>query len=169
MDNLISRQDAIDAIAKMMPKSYTPDGSHPADEEIFRAQEIYADCIETIEILPPAQFATDTDVGDKSISCSHENDLISRQAAIEKILGQPPEPHYPSWYAEQIRELPPAEPKRMRGRWVGADTQCGIACSVCGVAVDDFCHSADYIDLDYNPDFCPNCGADMRIIGEQNE
>ena len=79
MDNLISRQDAIDAIAKMMPKSYTPDGSHPADEEIFRAQEIYADCIETIEILPPAQFATDTDVGDKSISCSHENDLISRQ------------------------------------------------------------------------------------------
>ena len=55
MDELISRQAAIDAIAKMMPKSYTPDGSHPADEEIFRVQEIFADCIETIEILPSAQ------------------------------------------------------------------------------------------------------------------
>lgn len=58
-----------------------------------------------------------------------------------------------------------AEPKRIKGKWVGADAQCGIACSVCGVAVDDFCHSADYIDLDYEPNFCPNCGADMR--GEQ--
>lgn len=53
--DLISRQAAIDALAKMMPKSYTPDGSHPADEEIFKAQEIFADCIETIEILPSAE------------------------------------------------------------------------------------------------------------------
>ena len=38
------------------------------------------------------------------------HDLIDRQAAIDAIMGQPPEPHYPSWYAEQIRALPPAEP-----------------------------------------------------------
>ena len=51
----ISRQAAIEALARMMPRSYTPDGSHPADEEIFKVQEIYADCIESIEILPSAQ------------------------------------------------------------------------------------------------------------------
>jgi len=51
----ISRQAAIDALARMMPRSYTPDGSHPSDEEIFRAQEIFADCIEALEILPSAQ------------------------------------------------------------------------------------------------------------------
>ena len=39
-------------------------------------------------------------------------DAISRQAAIMKILRQPPELHYPSWYAEQIKELPPAEPDK---------------------------------------------------------
>lgn len=39
------------------------------------------------------------------------SDLISRQAAIEKILGQPPEAHYPSWYAAQIEKLPPAPPE----------------------------------------------------------
>lgn len=54
-DDTISRQAAIDALARMMPRSYTPDGSHPADEEIFMAQEIYADCIEALEILPSAQ------------------------------------------------------------------------------------------------------------------
>jgi len=37
------------------------------------------------------------------------SDLISRQAAIHAILGEPPEPHYPSWYAEQIKELPSAD------------------------------------------------------------
>ena len=55
MDDLIERQAAIDAIAKQMPRSYTPDGSHPADEEIYKIQEIYVDCIESIEILPAAQ------------------------------------------------------------------------------------------------------------------
>ena len=50
--DLISREMAIDAIAKRMPRSYTPDGSHPGDEEIYGAQEIYVDCIEAIEILP---------------------------------------------------------------------------------------------------------------------
>ena len=54
-DDTISRQAAIDALARMMPRSYTPDGSHPADEEIFRAQEVFADCIEALEILPSAQ------------------------------------------------------------------------------------------------------------------
>ena len=54
-NDLIYREAAIEALARMMPRSYTPDGSHPADEEIFRAQEIFADCIEALEILPSAQ------------------------------------------------------------------------------------------------------------------
>ena len=54
----ISRMAAIDALARMMPRSYTPDGSHPADEEIFRAQEVFADCIEALEILPSAAPST---------------------------------------------------------------------------------------------------------------
>ena len=51
----ISRKAAIDAIADDMPQAYTPDGSHPADECIFMAQEIYADCIQTLKDLPSAQ------------------------------------------------------------------------------------------------------------------
>ena len=40
------------------------------------------------------------------------DDLISRQAAVDKIMSQPPEPHYPSWYAEQIKALQPVQQKR---------------------------------------------------------
>ena len=51
---------------------------------------------------------------------------------------------------------------RKKGKWVGADSQCGIGCPFCGTPVDDFCSSIDYINLSYEPNFCPNCGADMR-------
>ena len=55
----IRRQAAIDALAEDMPQPYTPDGSHPADEGIFMAQEIYADCIQTLKELPSAQSDLD--------------------------------------------------------------------------------------------------------------
>ena len=42
------------------------------------------------------------------------DDLIRRQDAIDAILSQPPEPHYPSWYAEQIEKLSPAQPEIMK-------------------------------------------------------
>lgn len=58
--------------------------------------------------------------------------------------------------------LPSAQPEQHTGKWIPSDSQCGIQCSVCGVPVDDFCHSIDYIDLDYKPNFCPNCGAKME-------
>ncbi|MBO7726930.1 MAG: hypothetical protein J6S50_00605 [Oscillospiraceae bacterium] len=37
------------------------------------------------------------------------DDLISRKQAFDMIMGQPPEVHYPSWYADQIMGLPPAQ------------------------------------------------------------
>ena len=77
-DDLISRQAVINALAKQMPESYTLDGSHPADEEIFMAQEIYADCIKTIEQLPAVQPDHVADIGKKA-----DGDCISRQAVVK--------------------------------------------------------------------------------------
>lgn len=42
------------------------------------------------------------------------DDLVSRKAVIDAIMGQPPEPHYPSWYAEQIKALPPAQTEQTK-------------------------------------------------------
>lgn len=36
-------------------------------------------------------------------------ELIYKEDAIKTILGQYPEPHYPEWYAAQIKEMPSAQ------------------------------------------------------------
>ena len=39
------------------------------------------------------------------------DDLISRQAAIDAIMCEPTDAHYPSWYAERLEQLPSAQPE----------------------------------------------------------
>lgn len=38
-----------------------------------------------------------------------EKKYIEREAAMNAILRQPPEPHYPGWYYRDIKELPAAD------------------------------------------------------------
>ena len=66
------------------------------------------------QLTPYQPDAPDTNVGNITNLCAHENDPISRQMAIDTIMGQPPEPHYPSWYAAQIEKLPAAQPEIIR-------------------------------------------------------
>ena len=40
------------------------------------------------------------------------DDYISRQAAIDAIMCEPTDAHYPSWYAERLEQLPTAQ------RWI---------------------------------------------------
>ena len=44
--------------------------------------------------------------------------LISKEEAIEKILGEYPDAHYPQWYAAIIEKIKPIE-KRGEGYWIG--------------------------------------------------
>lgn len=36
-------------------------------------------------------------------------DYISREAAISEILSEPTDAHYPSWYAEKLKQIPAAD------------------------------------------------------------
>lgn len=38
-----------------------------------------------------------------------DEDTVSRQAVIDAIMGEPTDAHYPSWYAERIKALPPSQ------------------------------------------------------------
>ena len=159
MDDLISRQAAIDALARMMPRSYTPDGSHPADEEIFRAQEVFADCIEALEILPSAQPERLTDDDFETIRIhlnAHKERLCNQrrweeaeeyQRIIDRFMG----------FASQ----PTIEPRK--GKWLPDNNsvyEMRFVCSECNesqvVPTTGF--------TKYKPiwNFCPNSGADMR-------
>ena len=36
-------------------------------------------------------------------------EYIEREAAIEAIMSEPPDAHYPHWYAEKIKSIPAAD------------------------------------------------------------
>ena len=58
MSDLISRQDAIDALAKEMPSLTTPDGSGEFDHDIQITDEAFVDCMQIINELPSAEPKT---------------------------------------------------------------------------------------------------------------
>ena len=75
---------------------------------------------------------------------SDKDDCISRQMAIDTIMGQPPEPHYPSWYAAQVEKLPAVRPEIIRCkdcRWNDGAVYCEMYFRF--VKGDDFCSWAE--------------------------
>lgn len=36
-------------------------------------------------------------------------EYIDRESAIEAIMSEPPDAHYPQWYAEKIKSIPAAD------------------------------------------------------------
>ena len=97
----------------------------------------------------------------KEISMS---DLIDRQSAIEAVMECYDNDELFEVYEEKLRELPPAQPERIKGRWISADAIFGgepFYCSECGE------NTRDTVMGKPRWNFCPNCGADMR--GEQDE
>lgn len=162
----IDRRAAIESLAKQMPESYTLDGSHLADEEIFKAQEVYADSIKTIEQLPAAQSGHKT---------------ITKKEAIEKIKKMTYKDDFRTFVdslnlsrddyktmMEYIDEIPGAQPERKKGKWIVAtwvnvntgEMRKGRYCSVCKCGYFHYDVSVNTVsDI---PNYCPNCGADMR-------
>ena len=178
MKDLIDRQAAIDAIKEDKIDLTNPNVvavfKTTGDFEKVETQVMTCDRhIEILKDLPSAQPEKRTDKCTEmhtcdlidrqpSSSCDHENDTISRTAAIDAL-----DKRFDSIPMEQtaeilqlrkdLRELPSAQPERMRGRWIPniyPDVGDGYRCSQCGAY-----HVAPY-------KFCHNCGADMR--GGQN-
>lgn len=88
------------------------------------------------------------------------DEYIDREAAIESIMREPTEAHYPSWYAEKIKAIPATDVAPVvHGRWILVDTEKGI-----GVCSN--CNRQDRID--HLATHCRFCGARMDLE-EPNE
>ena len=145
MNDLISRQAAIDALCKAGCESRYCGAS--------------CDDVKAIEQLPPAQPEKRTEERTET----HARDCVSGVAAIIAAIEAVDEwdGGYNMQRANMIRDaikaLPSEQPQRMNGKWIDVTKTGGAElwkCSECGeLELED-----SY--------FCPNCGADMR--GEQN-
>ena len=82
-------------------------------------------------------------------------EYIEREAAIESIISEPQDAHYPHWYTVKIKSIPAVDVAPVRhGRWERTAKwwQGGSAwkqCSECGIL-----HLG-------KSNFCPHCGAKM--------
>ncbi len=90
---------------------------------------------------------------------------INQIVAIDTILSNPPDAHYPVWFAEQIANLPAADViEVVHGEWIEKGYE-GIMtyCSEC-------LHRAPFNNHQelMLSNYCPNCGAKMGCNNENN-
>ena len=89
------------------------------------------------------------------------SEYIEREAAIESIMSEPPDSHYPQWYADKIKDIPAADvAPAVHGRWIEHKKYIFgtmYDCSVCYNRILDNGHAWNY---------CPNCGARMDAGAE---
>jgi len=151
MSDLISRQAAID---------------------ICRAPHMRnADCSDfemAIMMLPPAELGTNlAEVG---------TDCIGRQAAIETVMECYDNDELFEVYEDKLRELPPAQPERIKGHWIESNGlnilmkkfiekgETWRACDKCGAGfMIGYQYECDKLYHETFHNFCPKCGAEMEV------
>lgn len=90
------------------------------------------------------------------------DEYIEREAAIESIMSEPPDAHYPHWYADKIKAIPAADVAPVRhGKNLDTDWPSLFTCSACGWSDSDTT-TGDTVSYNY----CPNYGA--RMDGDEN-
>ncbi len=94
------------------------------------------------------------------------NDLISRQMAIDSLMNHLHlDADYLNGYSylEELKHLPSVQPQKMRGRWdfIGWNQ---YACTACQHQFySEWLEGwASYTNEPLFPNFCPNCGAQMK-------
>ena len=90
-------------------------------------------------------------------------EYIEREAAIEAIMSEPPDAHYPQWYVDKIKFIPAADVVKVRhGRWEKSeDNYYSLNLVKCSVCHEEWCFEIDDDVKDLNYNYCPNCGAKM--------
>lgn len=100
-------------------------------------------------------------------------EYIKRETAVDTILGEPTDAHYPEWYASILMGFPAADVAPVvHGLWMpvreseisgwdstaaGRDPIGGYICSACKEESIYDCNDEFVLS-----DYCPNCGAKME-------
>ena len=89
-------------------------------------------------------------------------EYIEKQVVLDAVLGEPPDAHYPSWYAERIKALTAADVVPVvHGEWVHPHWKNSNYCYDCSACGNEAMHCEyRWSDKKIYP-ICPNCGARM--------
>ena len=83
------------------------------------------------------------------------DELVKKQDVIDAIHYYI-ESGYKCDIFQELKNLPSVEPEQKIGHWIDTDNYYQRwKCSECG-----------YHTMDAEPNYCPSCGADMRMRGE---
>ena len=95
------------------------------------SRDDYKTMMEYIDEIPAVQPDHNADIGKKaSISCGHENDLISRQVTINVVGDWIYDPEDLRYHKDVINSIPAVQPERKRGE---VETTSCFAVSLFGV------------------------------------
>lgn len=87
------------------------------------------------------------------------NEYIERETAIESIMSEPQDAHYPHWYADKIKSIQAADVASVvHGKWIDVREKrlFGDHYFICSN-----CKSRNGSMIPFN--YCPNCGAKMDL------
>ena len=83
-------------------------------------------------------------------------EYIEKQSALNAILREPPDAHYPSWYMAKIKMLPAADVAPVvHGRWGTGRFNLETG------NYEEQCTRCRNFSKEYGKPYCPNCGAKM--------
>ena len=91
-----------------------------------------------------------------------DNDCISRQAAVDMILSKPPEPYYPVYFAQALRETPPiffTPYQKSDSMTKMTDIGSQVQCQKCG-------HTYPFF-IGFER-FCPHCGKKIQQMDKKH-
>lgn len=90
----------------------------------------------------------------KNMEIDGMTEYIEREAAIESIISEPQDAHYPHWYTVKIKSIPAVDVAPVQhGQWLHSTMIFGHIHAECSE-----CHKVRIID-----NYCPNCGAKMNL------
>ena len=87
------------------------------------------------------------------------NEYIERETAIESIMSEPQDAHYPHWYADKIKSIQAADVVPVvHGKWIDVREKrlFGDHYFICSN-----CKSRNGSMIPFN--YCPNCRAKMDL------
>lgn len=96
------------------------------------------------------------------------DEYISREAVLSRIYathstgGFANEEAY-LWLHDEITNLSADVQPVKHGRWEHGE------CSVCGASPLDHVSGDMYVEVDYYPNYCPNCGSKNRMEGDSDD